>query len=116
MKLPGCVTEALWSITMNGFQDERTGEVDWGTCADLIFIDDGDNVVEVPGDGPNGDGAWDVTVPPGTYILCSDDQGNVWYLYYADRKEGRGRFEDTQSRYSEWLDQEERAFPEPIPF
>ncbi len=73
------MAEYLWEATMDGGQDDDTGEIDWD-CWVAKF---------------------------GKRLLFTDDRGFVWCKRHFTEELAAEEFDFIASKYGEWLDQNE---------
>ena len=97
-KFADCVTEAIWQLSLDSsYSESATGSVEAYGWYALMTFDEAEAVTLSDGSS--------VSVPKGTYIISTNDQGFVYLSEYGDdtaRAEADFKAED--DAYGEWLD------------
>src|SRR5512143_2738570 len=103
-KFSSCIDEAVWTLAMDGFDVDSTGDAsDWGMWAGEVSLPTGETVEMV-------DPKRTVDVPAGVYLVLVYDNGRV---ETESRPVGLGseitaRLEAIRSDYETWLDDNEQ--------
>lgn len=101
-KFQDCTSEALWSLSLDSGQDATTGDVDWDAWV-ALFLD------FTPGHPPiRVDAGW-IGIPPGSYLLYSNDRGYVWSSVAMSAAQARQEFDRIDVLYDEWSERIEHV-------
>ena len=94
-KFSDCLTEALWTATMDGTA-QTTGDVEYqGHLSMIIFPEVEDIKIETNG--------LPITVPTGTYLVHEDSVGFVSLLTVPDGMTAGAVFNEYDVAYGQWL-------------
>jgi len=81
-------------LTLDG-TDERTGDVDFGSCLSLVILASDESVAL--DDGPT------VILPSGAYLVECVSSGAVYAWREDDESSARATFDALDARYEAWL-------------
>lgn len=97
-KFPDCLTEALWDLSINGFDDDTTGDSEFrGHFTLLVFPEEYPRQLE---NGPL------VMIPAGAYLVTTYESGAVVSERFDSEADARTAFDAEDQAYSAWLDGE----------
>jgi hypothetical protein len=97
-KFDSCRDEALWSMSLDTFGDDTTGDTEYDGYYVRVLVD-GPEDVDVDGRK--------ITVPAGKYIVRTAPAGFVTVTEYDTDKEVNDAFGDVRAAYEEWVGQDE---------
>lgn len=98
-KFQSCLTEALWTASLEGGDDE-TGETEAHGHYVLLHFPEAENI-DISNNPP-----WTchmVAVPAGWYIVETMSSGAVYHSEYGDEAEAYAALRVEDDRYMEWL-------------
>lgn len=99
-KFDSCRDEALYQISLDSW-GERTGDVDFGQCVDLLILETV-AIVDLYLDNL-------VAIQPGNYMVSTVSSGQVFVSKYDTELEARQVFDCIDRAYSNWLNDEEES-------
>ena len=99
-KFSSCRDEALYVMSLDGM-DEMTGDVEYEGHFTLVVRSEDTRVMLSDDMTPI------VTVPAGSYIVQSTEQGFVYSIEYQTEELARRDFQQTDDAYAAWLDDDE---------
>jgi len=88
--------EAIWQVTLHGFQDESSGESESPSGWFALVVLNDRTLIPVPYVGT-------IAMPPGGYVIREDSQGFVSYSHYPDANLARKAYDELDTQYQEWL-------------
>lgn len=100
-KFDNCLSEALYILSLDSFEDDKTGSCDYEGHLSL-FLQEESYGVDMAGDGTRL-----ATVPPGWYIVFTAPNGGVSLWTYETKAEVLAEFDAWQARYETWDSQDD---------
>lgn len=93
-KFDSCLTQAIWHLSIDRY-DEQAGSTEYRNHFALVIVRETEKVSlyhQVV-----------VAVPPGFYIVESNDQGQIWVYQRSSEENARHLIADEDRLYAEWL-------------
>lgn len=98
-KFQSCLTEALWTVSLDGTQEDQTGDVDAYGYYVLLHFPDAEHI-DISDNPPLTRHM--VEVPAGWYVVETMSSGAVYHSEYGDEAEAYRAFKLEVDRYEEW--------------